>query len=54
VDRRAGAGMRAEVNLPALTAGGDDWITNTITGLRLDLETLSGGTFVVHSITVEP
>lgn len=43
------------VDMHNLTAGGTDWATNIITGLRLDLENGPGtpnGQFKIHSITV--
>ena len=39
-------------DMSALTNGGNDWLNNTITGLRFDLATTSGNKFEIDSISV--
>ena len=40
-------------DMTALTAGTTDWVSNTITGLRLDLDNnVSGSQFTIHSIRI--
>ncbi|WP_413398595.1 DUF1983 domain-containing protein [Pseudomonas sp. 1P02AnB] len=38
--------------MSALTAGGNDWVTNTITNIRLDFGNTSGGVFDVDWIAI--
>jgi len=40
------------LDMAALTAGETDWITSTITQLRLDLDSAGSGTFLLHSIVM--
>lgn len=49
-------GERVSVTLDmhALTAGGTDWASNTITGIRIDFDQTSPGDFIVHSVRVGP
>ncbi|MFS0827585.1 phage tail tip fiber protein [Pseudomonas phoenicis] len=41
-----------EWDMSALTAGGNDWVTNTITNIRLDFGNTSGGVFDVDWIAI--
>lgn len=41
-----------EIDMAALTAGGTDWTTNTITRLRFDFDNGTGGVFRIYSIQV--
>uniref|UniRef100_UPI0025BD3E5D SGNH/GDSL hydrolase family protein n=1 Tax=Brevundimonas sp. TaxID=1871086 RepID=UPI0025BD3E5D len=39
-------------DMAALTAGGADWTSSTITAIRLDLDANGGGAFKIHSVKV--
>jgi hypothetical protein len=41
-----------EWDMAALTAGGTDWVNSTITGLRIDLGTVSGDSFEIDWLTI--
>jgi predicted phage tail protein len=47
-----GASTVLEFDMAALTAGGSDWVTSTITAIRLDIGALSGGAFDIDWIAV--
>jgi|GEM_PF-1489341 hypothetical protein len=39
-------------DMAALTAGGADWTSSTITAIRLDLDANGGGAFKIHSVKI--
>lgn len=44
-----------ELDMAELTAGGNDWITNTITGIRLDFDQANNaGAFKLYSVRIGP
>jgi predicted phage tail protein len=47
-----GASTVLEFDMAALTAGGTDWVTSTITAIRLDIGALSGSAFDIDWIAV--
>lgn len=47
-----GERVKITLDMSALTLGGTDWITSTITGIRLDFDQTGTGSFVVHSVKV--
>lgn len=54
IARDPAVGEKTELtwDMSSLTFGGDDWLTNTITALRFDLDNGPGGEFTIHSIRV--
>ena len=40
------------VNMSQLTAGGNDWITNTITQIRIDFSNASNGSYNIYSVSI--
>jgi hypothetical protein len=45
---------KIRIDMSTLTAGGTDWIENTITRLRFDLGNSNDGVFRIYSISVHP
>ncbi len=48
-----GSQKEITVDMRSLVAGGNDWITNTITGIRFDFGALSNDTFVIDYIRLD-
>ena len=45
---------KIKIDMSQLFAGGDDWITNIITGFRIDLSSDASGAFRIYSISIHP
>lgn len=41
-----------DIDMANLTVGGNDWVSNTITSIRLDFGGVSGVTYIVHGIYI--
>lgn len=47
-----GQRVTVELDMSALTAGGTDWITHTVTQIRIDFDNGPGGVFKIYSVQV--
>ena len=53
-DFEVGVRKKIVIDMSTLTAGDDDWITNTITQIRFDLDESSGSSFKIYAVQVRP
>lgn len=47
-----GERVKLFIDMSSLTAGGTDWTTNTITGIRLDFDQTGTGEILLHSVRI--
>lgn len=51
-DTAFGDRQTIDIDMTALDAGGSDWISHTITQIRLDLDTAGSGSFIIHGVSI--